>query len=88
MLSLHKKIKAALTIARNSGVSSSSSEEEIIKLIYSEKRNSVGTYKFLDCSKEVQQSVYNRFTNEENDILNIYENNPCNSIINTELEIF
>lgn len=78
----------ALTIVRNSEINSNSSEEEIIKLLYSEKRNSVGTYKFLGCSEEVQKSVYNRFINEEKDILDIYYNNPCNSLVNIKLETF
>lgn len=76
----------ALTIARNSGINQYSSEEEIIKLIFSEKRNSVETYKFLYCSEEVQNSVYDRFIREEQDVLNLYYNNPCNSIISIELE--
>lgn len=74
----------ALTIAKNSGINANSTEEEVIKLLYSEKRNSVGTYKFLSCSKEVQESVYNRFINEEKDILDIYQNNPCNLLISIE----
>ena len=78
----------ALTIVRNSGINASSTEEEVIKLLYSEKRNSIGTYKFLACSKEVQKSVYNRFINEEQDILDIYKNNPCNSLVNLNLETF
>lgn len=77
----------ALTVARNSGISSASSEEEVIKLLYSEKRNSIGTYKFLYCSKDVQESVYNRFINEEQDVLDIYNTNPCNSLVNLELEL-
>lgn len=76
----------ALTIARNSGINQYSSEEEIIKLLFSEKRNSVGTYKFLYCSEEVQNSVYDRFIREKQDVLNLYYNNPCNSIISIELE--
>ncbi|MBQ8999064.1 MAG: hypothetical protein IJ086_16005 [Clostridium sp.] len=78
----------ALTIARNSGLNSSNSEEEIIKLLYSEKRNSIGTYKFLKCSKNVQEGVFNRFINEEKDILDICYNTPYNSFASLELETF
>lgn len=78
----------ALTIARNSGISPEFSEETNIKLLYSEKRYSIGNYKFLYCSENVQDSVYNRFINEEEDILDIKESNPCNLLVNTTLETF
>lgn len=71
----------ALTIVKNSGINADSTEEEVIKLLYSEKRNSVGTYKFLGCSQEVRNSVYNRFINEEQDILDIQKNNPYNLLV-------
>ena len=71
----------ALTIVKNSEITANSTEEEVIKLLYSEKRNSVGTYKFLGCSQEVRNSVYNRFINEEQDILDIQKNNPYNLLV-------
>lgn len=75
----------ALTIVKNSGINTNSTEEEVIKLLYSEKRNSVGTYKFLGCSQEVRKSVYNRFINEEQDILNIQKNNPYNLLVSCSI---
>ena len=62
-------LAGAKTVFGKAGITSSDSEKSIIKKFYAEKRNSVGNYKFLGCSKSVQKSVYNRFTNEEKDIL-------------------
>lgn len=55
-------------IGGNSKLSSSMSDEDIIKTVYKDKRDTVGRY-FKSSSGKIQNSVRNRFTNEELDLL-------------------
>jgi cell wall-associated NlpC family hydrolase len=57
----------ASSLWSNAGVSSEMSDEQIIKAVYAERKK-VGKY-FGSSTSQVQQSVLNRFNNEEKDVL-------------------
>ena len=64
-------------IGGNSKLSSSMSDEDIIKTVYKDKRDTVGRY-FKSSSGKVRNSVRNRFTNEEQDLLALVGSSSVN----------
>ena len=64
-------------IGGNSKLSSSMSDEELIKTVYKDKRDTVGKY-FKSSSGKVRNSVRNRFTNEEQDLLALVGSSSVN----------
>lgn len=57
----------------NAGITSDMTDKEIVEKCTDEKEKSVGVYKFEDCSKDVQRSVYNRFAREEEELKDIID---------------
>lgn len=70
-------------IGNNSKLSSSMSDKDIIKAVYKDKRDTVGKY-FKSSSGKVQNSVRNRFTNEEQDLLALLGSSSVNEDIAKE----
>lgn len=63
--------KGVVQLIENSGVTKEMDDEELLSKLSDEKYKSVGTYKFLKCSKEVQDSVRGRFTREKEEYIKI-----------------
>ena len=73
-------VRGAIRLCTNAKINSSMTEEEVIKAIYEEKRNSIGKYEFEDCSVAVQEGLHKRFIEEEKDILAILNSDNNKSV--------
>ena len=67
-------------VVGKAGVNNDMDDVELISKLSQEKRDSVGTYKFLGCSQSVRKSVYNRFNREEKEMIKIAKEEAGDSL--------
>ena len=63
--------EGVVQLIENSGVTKEMDDEELLSKLSDEKYKSVGTYKFLKCSGDVQDSVRQRFKREKEEYIKI-----------------